>query len=177
MRAFGVSPLYDDDVSPLTSRSTSPESLSGYEYTHPRRVIPPPIQLTELEQTYLSQLEKHYNQYKNSVGSIQFITNEFINDLPTLKHILKTYTAAMECYNKILGGFINVYVFVDGTESNLIDLIMEIAKTRIQKMYRRHTIGGKRKTRKNQKTKKSKRIKKSNKKKTHSKKNGGSGKK
>jgi len=178
MSAPRISPLYDDDgVSPLTSRSTSPDSvyMSEEEYRIPRRVIPPPIQLPELEKKYLSQLEQHYNQYNQSVESIRFITNNFINDLPNLKHILKNDKAAIECYNNILGGFINVDVFVDDTEIKLIDMIMKSAKIRIQNVYRikrirRHTIGGKIKTRKNQKTK---RIKKSNKSKTHSKKNGG----
>jgi hypothetical protein len=73
MSAPHISPLYDDDgVSPLTSQSTSPDSvyLSEEEYRSPIRVIPPHIQLMELEENYLLQLRTIYQQNKQTVGSI-----------------------------------------------------------------------------------------------------------
>lgn len=148
---------YGDGISPLTEPNTPEKRKKKISKTFslPFPLIKNPQ--TELEDEYLLELEQNYNEYKNAVGSIDFITNRYINDLkqnPTVRTILNTYEDAVECYYTILGKFINVSVFVSGQESKLIDTIIESTQIRLQTLYSENNVGGKRKTQKNKKIKK-----------------------
>ena len=149
---------YGDGISPLTEPNT-PDKRStkntSQKFSLPFPLIKNPQ--TELEDEYLLELERNYNEYQNVVGSIDYITNRYINDLkqnPTVRTILTTYEDAVECYYTILGKFINVSVFVSGKESKLIDTIIESTQIRLQILYSENNVGGKRKTQKNKKIKK-----------------------
>tara|TARA_B100000900_G_scaffold164706_1_gene139805 strand:+ start:15486 stop:16064 length:579 start_codon:yes stop_codon:yes gene_type:complete len=149
---------YGDGISPLTEPNTPEKSKKKIPKTFslPFPLIKNPQ--TELEDEYLLELERNYNEYQNVVGSIDYITNRFIDNLiqnPNVrKNILKTYEDAVECYNTILGNFINQSAFVSITqESNVIDTIIESAQIRLQTLYSENNVGGKRKTRKNKKIK------------------------
>jgi len=148
---------YGDGISPLTEPNTPEKSKKKIPKTFslPFPLIKNPQ--TELEDEYLLELERNYNEYQNVVGSIDYITNRFIDNLiqnPNVrKNILKTYEDAVECYNTILGNFINQSAFVSTQESNVIDTIIESAQIRLQTLYSENNVGGKRKTRKNKKIK------------------------
>ena len=149
---------YGDGISPLTEPNTPDKRYkknTSQKFSLPFPLIKNPQ--TELEDEYLLELERNYNEYQNAVGSIDFITNRYINDLkqnPTVRTILNTYEDAVECYYTILGKFINVSVFVSGQESKLIDTIIESTQIRLQTLYSENNVGGKRKTQKNKKIKK-----------------------
>lgn len=150
---------YGDGISPLTEPNT-PEKGSKRNTSHKFAMPFPSFFIknpqTELEEEYLMELERNYNEYKNVVASIDFITNKYINDLqknPNVRTILTTYEDAVACYNAFLGKFINISVFISQPESNLIDFIIEGAKKRIQILYSESIVGGKQKTRKNKKIK------------------------
>ena len=148
---------YGDGISPLTEPNTPEKSKKKRPKTFslPFPLIKNPQ--TELEDEYLLELERNYNEYQNVVGSIDYITNRFIDNLiqnPNVrKNILKTYEDAVECYNTILGNFINQSASVSTQESNVIDTIIESAQIRLQTLYSENNVGGKRKTRKNKKIK------------------------
>lgn len=150
---------YGDGISPLTEPNTpekSKKKIIPKTFSLPFPLIKNPQ--TELEEEYLLELERNYNEYQNVVGSIDYITNRFIDNLiqnPNVrKNILKTYEDAVECYNTILGNFINQSAFVSTQESNIIDTIIESAQIRLQTLYSENNVGGKRKTQKNKKIKK-----------------------